>query len=418
MDKANGLTTLYIDFDSFFASAEQYLQPRLAGRPVGVLPVMSEATCCIAASRQAKKFGVRTGTGVREAKALCPEIVFTVARHDEYVKLHHRIHRLVDNIVPVKAVRSIDEFTCQLMNNEQVRAEEIAARIKTALRETFSVALTCSIGFAPNELLAKLAAEMQKPDGLVLLYPEDLPRKIIHLPLRDVAGIGKGNEARLKAVNVTTMAQLWSLAPKQMRGIWGGVEGERMWAALHGHRTERTETSRCMFGHSRVLAFNWRNPRRVRLCARILLVKAARRMRREQFAAGALGLTLHCQEGPGLSGYHRFVTAARDDVHVLRALDGLLLAAFHSMGPRKPKFVHVMLYELVLAQDRSFDLFETAEDTTHLRQRWEKLSELTDALQTRFSPHALQLGCADEQVPGGYAGGKIAFNRVPDLADF
>lgn len=418
MQKPDGPEYLYLDFDSFFASAEQMLQPHLIGKPVAVLPVISNATVCIAASREAKRFGITTGTPVREARQSCPDIVFTVARHDAYVKLHHRIRDMVDNIVPVKDVRSIDELACRLLKNEQARAVEIAKEIKLRLYEDFSPALTCSIGLAPNELLAKTAAEMDKPDGLTLLLPEDLPRKIAHLKLTDIPGIAKGIGARLKAANVTTLAELWKLQPKQMRAIWGGVEGERMWAWLHGYSADRQTTGRCMFGHSRVLAWDWRNGPRLRICAHILLVKAARRMRRENFSAGVLNLTLHCNEGPGLSADHRFTTPARDDHSLLKALDELLNGALHMLGHRKPKFVHVVLYELVQEKDRTFDLFETRDMRGSYRERWEKLSELTDTLNQRFHPRALHLGLPDEQPPGGYAGGKIAFNRVPDLRDF
>jgi DNA polymerase-4 len=416
MRKPDGPECLYLDFDSFFASAEQHFQPLLHSRPVGVLPVMSQATCVIAASREAKRFGVKTGTRVREAKQLCPEIIFVPARHDEYVKLHHRLIALVDNIVPVKAVRSIDEITCHLLKNEEARALQIAQEIKRRILKEFGPALTCSIGLAANELLAKIGAEMNKPDGLVLLLPKNMPRAILGLQLIDIPGIGHANEARLKAAGIGTIAELWTLAPKQMRALWGTVEGERLWSWLHGYEAERQSTERCMFGHSRVLAWDWRNEVRTRACARLLTAKAARRMRREQYAANMLSLSLYCKDGPRFAGDHRFVTPVHDDCSILNALQSLLDAAFQRLKNHPPKYVHVFLHHLVPQGEGAADMFENLEGGER-RRAWEKLTAISDELSIRYHPQILSLGLY-KQPPGGYAGGKIAFNRVPELQDF
>jgi DNA polymerase-4 len=416
MRKPTGPECLYLDFDSFFASAEQHFQPLLHNRPVGVLPVMSPSTCVIAASREAKRFGIKTGTLVREAKQLCPEIIFVPARHDEYVKLHHRLIALVDNIVPVKAVRSIDEITCRLLKNEEVRAHDIALEIKYRIKKEFGPALTCSIGLAGNELLAKIGAEMNKPDGLVLLLPQNMPQAICGLRLVDIPGIGHGNESRLKAAGIGTIKELWDLAPKQMRALWGTVEGERLWSWLHGYDAERQGSERCMFGHSRVLAWDWRNETRTRACARLLTVKAARRMRREHFASGALSLSLYCKDGPRFAGDHRFITPVHDDCSILKALAGLLGQAFARLKNHPPKYVHVFLHHLVPQNERAADMFENFE-IGKKRRAWEKLAAISDELGARYHPQILNLGIYKEP-PGGYAGGKIAFNRVPELQDF
>jgi DNA polymerase-4 len=416
MHKPEGPECLYLDFDSFFASAEQHFQPLLHRRPVGVLPVMSPSTCVIAASREAKRFGIKTGTKVREAKQLCPEIIFVPARHDEYVKLHHRLIALVDSIVPVKAVRSIDEITCQLLKNEERRAKEIALEIKHRILNEFGPALTCSIGLAGNELLAKIGAEMNKPDGLVLLLPQNMPRAILHLKLTDIPGISYGNEARLKAAGIGTIQELWNLQPKQMRALWGTVEGERLWSWLHGFNAERQSTERGMFGHSRVLAWNWRNEPRTRDVARLLTAKAARRMRRENFAANMLSLRLYCKDGPRFIDDHRFITPVHDDYSILNGLQSLLDRAFLRLQKHPPKYVHVFLHHLVQQDRRDSDMFETV-SSGRKRRAWEKLSVISDELGARYHPQILNLGIY-KQPPGGYAGGKIAFNRVPELQDF
>src|SRR5512140_1315283 len=108
------LTSLLVDFNSYFASVEQEVEPRLRGKPLGVVPMLADTTVCIAASVEAKTYGVRTGTKVAEARRLCPGIEFVIARHEIYIEYHHRAVEVVDSVVPVRAVLSIDEMDCEL----------------------------------------------------------------------------------------------------------------------------------------------------------------------------------------------------------------------------------------------------------------------------------------------------------------
>jgi DNA polymerase IV len=420
LQKGVDFSRLYIDFDSFFASAEQHFNPELRGRPVGVVPLISNHTVLIAASREAKQFGLKTGTPVIDARRLCPGVVLVPARHDAYVRLHHQIVGIVDSIVPVHRTRSIDEVYCQLLRNEQERAVEIAREIKAALVRDIGPVLTCSIGLAPNELLAKIAAEMQKPNGLVALSQADLPGPLLELKLTDIPGIAKGNVARLAAVGVTTIAELWALPRPHMRAIWGGVGGERFWAFLHGFEIEREATQRSMFGHSRVLGWDWRSPERTEACARLLLVKATRRMRREGFSARVLSLALRAEgkngeRGPGWYSEIR-MPAFRDDHTALSALAGLFAQAREQQALQRTKKVHVTLTGLVKSDSIQLDFLEL-QANTHNRARWERLSDLTDALYVRYKKFILTLGPQFDS-PGSYAGAKIAFGRIPDLADF
>jgi DNA polymerase IV len=406
---------LYLDFDSFFASAEQHLRPELRGRPVGVIPLPSEHTCLIAASREAKKFGFKVGTPVQEARRICPHIIIVPARPDVYVRLHHEILNIIGNIIPIKAVRSIDEVFCELMLNEQLRATDIALRIKAALAKHTSPTLTCSIGLGPNELIAKIAAEMKKPDGLVTITKNDLPQALFALALRDVPGIAVGQGERLARAGITDMRGLLALNPKHARKILGGIEGEKLHAGLHGIITERPETKRGMFGHSRILPRNWCNPSQIAACGRLLLVKAARRMRREGFMAKNLSLSLrHANK----ESWHRSAhfEAVRDDQFLLCTLNALLRQAHIERVLAGAKTIHIMLSGLVEGSTLPTDLF-ICETTLAARERWQKLTDITDELSMRFGHSSAMLGI-QKQPPGGYAGAKIAFGRIPDLADF
>ncbi|MGZ5098079.1 MAG: Y-family DNA polymerase, partial [Usitatibacter sp.] len=129
------LRSLLVDFNSYFASVEQQAEPRLRGKPLGVVPMLADTTVCIAASIEAKTFGVKTGTKVADARRLCPGIEFVVARHELYIDFHHRAVAVVDSMVPVRAVLSIDEMDCELTGRwrEPARALDIARKVKAGL---------------------------------------------------------------------------------------------------------------------------------------------------------------------------------------------------------------------------------------------------------------------------------------------
>ena len=414
MRKPTGLERLYVDFDSFFASAEQHLQPGLRGRPVGVIPVDSEHTGLIAVSREAKALGLKRGTFVREARKQCPGLVLVIARHEAYVELHHAIIRAIETVVPVKAVCSIDEMVCALLPSEQAEGLALGGRVKRAIASRIGPTLTCSVGLGPNDLLAKIAAEMEKPDGLVALRPEDLPGRLLGLSLTDIPGIARGNAARLARAGVTDMAALWRLQPKELRRLWGSVEGERLWMSLHGYTVERPETRRRMFGHGRVLPADWRSLNGAYAAARVLLAKAAARMRRQGFSARALALWLTDRHSAGWYGEERF-GPTWDDPSLLASLGRLFLHAERE-DMRRSRSVHIALHDLVPLSDIEEDLFDhTAQ--AQLKHRLESLSVIADRLNASHRKTLLHWGPL-VTIPGGYAGAKIAFNRIPDAEDF
>lgn len=422
---------LYLDFDSFFASAEQHFNPALRGKPVGVVPLDSPGTGCIAMSREAKVLGVPSGATVLAAREIAPRMIFVVARPDAYVRLHQRILTTIEACVPVAKVRSIDEVVCHLLHSEGLSAETLAQAIKRTLAETFSEVLTCSIGIARTELLAKIAAEMNKPDGFVQLRTDKLPDQINHLQLRDLPGVSEGIETRLNAAGIHSIGALWATERKQARAIWGNVEGERFWNELHGLHVERPPTIKRMFGHSRNLPPDWRTPDKVRECARQLTLSAARRLRRTHQSASKMTVSMRG------GNYHRSrsrqdkklrwsceipFAATRNDRALLEALSKGLQRSAAEAG-FKPRSVSVMLHGLMAEAEIQCDLFTDLSDADPPRNasddpsRRDRLSDVMDQLRAKHGPSAVSYGPKVE-LPGGYLGAKIAFGRIPDMQDF
>ncbi|MEQ8290249.1 MAG: type VI secretion protein ImpB [Gammaproteobacteria bacterium] len=421
LHKPTEIERLYIDFDCFFASVEQQLQPELRGQPVGVLPFMSDYSCVIAPSREAKRFGVKTGTRVKEALQLCPHIRFVPARHDVYVKLHHRIYEDIERCVHIDQACSIDEVVCSLLGQERKRPLEIARHVRSVLVESVGECVTCSLGFAPNQLLAKIASEVDKPEGLVIWHPDHYAEQLFKLELTDLPGIGNSMERRLHGAGIFSVEKLWHMSAETMRKVWGSIEGERFWYSLHGYAVEPIATSRCMYGHSRILSPESRAPYHARNCARLLTVKAARRLRRARRTAAAFSLGIRFQGQGKWVGEMRFARASDDHqfLTVLARLWHKAMQEWQQQNRHAPliKQVAVTLYHLNDPPLPQGDLFDELLQENIEQQKWNTLAETMDNIVYRYGSKAVSLGVWEEPA-GGYAGAKIAFGRIPSLADF
>lgn len=215
------LQWLFFDLNSYFASVEQQDRPELRHRPIAIVPSDTDYTCAIAASYEAKAYGIKTGTKILEAKKLCPDLKCVLARHHVYVEYHKRIFAEVENHIPITKICSIDEAACKLLKNEQSPAQAIAIaqRIKAGLRRNIGEHIKCSIGIAPNMFLAKTATDIKKPDGLTVLEPDTYKAQLFKLALLDLCGIGANIERRLNRAGIKTVEQFWNITPKHARKI-------------------------------------------------------------------------------------------------------------------------------------------------------------------------------------------------------
>ncbi|MAD46349.1 MAG: impB/mucB/samB family protein [Oceanospirillaceae bacterium] len=406
---------LFLDLNSYFASVEQQLNPELRGKPVAVVPLETDATCAIAASYEAKKHGVKTGTKIYDAKRMCPDLVCVQARHDAYTEFHHKILEEVERHIPITVIASIDEVGCELWRGQQTEAEAraLALRIKQGMARNVGEAITCSIGISSNRYLAKIATEMQKPDGLIVLRPEELPARIHHFDLTDLTGISKGYLRRLHRHGIHTVEQLFALEPKHMRRIWGSVGGERFWYALHGVQLPDQETQRRTVGHSHMLSPEWRPPNKAYVVAQRLLLKAASRLRRLGYLAGAMDVSIRQEYGDRLHVDARFRHAC-DNVALKSVLRESWEAIMQHNQGRRVKKVSITLHGLIPQGARQPDLFDQEDDST---QRREQASVAMDTLNAKYGRDTVVMGFLP-QNDHPFAGTKIAFTRIPEREEF
>lgn len=404
---------LYLDFDGFFASVEQLRDPSLRGRPVGVVPYEGGRSCIIACSREAKALGVKNIMAVEDARKLCRDLVLVPQKPDLYRRAHNALLSEIASVIPIDQVKSIDELSCRLSPDQQGDPSTLGYTIKRTIRYNIGATITCSIGFAANRQLAKIAGGTQKPDGLTIWHPHLMPAPLLRLPLDDVPGIGSSMALRLGKAGIVDIGGLLATQPKQLRAIWGNVTGERMWYALHGYAVEAPRSSRSMIGHARVLPPDQRSLDDARTIARLLLTKAARRARRQQYHCGALMLWLrgydHCWSDA------LALPVVNDDQALLSALSTLWTRLTAPLPSRTAIMrVGVTLADLRPANVRQLDFLL---DDDRDRQKWQAIDQAKDALNAKYGRTVVSLGpwAAPE---GGNVGGKISFTRIPSAEDF
>jgi nucleotidyltransferase/DNA polymerase involved in DNA repair len=400
---------LFFDMNSFFASVAQAEEPALMGRAVGVLTTDAPGAACIAASIEAKRLGVGMGTRQEEARQLCPGIQFRAVKHDVCVDYHHAVRRAVETVLPIERAFSIDEFSCKLMGSQQEMANAVALgrRLQAAILAQVSPALRCSVGLAPNKMLAKVAAGFEKPGGLHWILPHILPDRIAHLALDGLPGISHAMKARLEAAGIMDVRSLFGCDPKRARAIWGSVAGERFVRELRGEVAIWPETQRGMFGHGQVLTGANRSPEGARLVARRLLVKAAARLRREGYFARSLSVGVKCATH-GRQGRDGEIQATQDTFFLLETFGRY----WARLRVTRPLSVQVTLGGLVPVAEYIPDLFAAQASKPRA-----DLCGVIDQLNRRYGQDSVRFGqLPHHRVP--YTGAKIAFGRIPVWQDF
>ncbi len=399
------LRFLFIDFNSFFASVEQQENPSLRGKPVAVVPVLSENTSCIAASYEAKKFGIKTGTTAREAKERCPEITILGARPSLYVQYHHKLIDVVESCIPVHTVKSIDEMACELSGSQKSKENAItlAKKIKSEISANVGEQIRSSIGIAPNIFLAKTASDMQKPNGLVVIEQKDLPGILFPLDLNDLTGIGRNMTKRLYRNGIYTVEQLWNAERKILHNVWGGIEGDRMFERLRGIEVETPQTHHTTIGHSHVLSPAERTMENAVAVMHRILQKAAMRLRKLGYRTSMIAANIRFYDKKDWDDTIT-ISETSDTLQLTNALKVLLERK--PTIKEKPLQVGVTLLHLTPEKEHTQSMFEDED-------RSSALFNAVDELNLRFGKAALYFGGAHTALESSPA--KIAFNHIPDI---
>jgi DNA polymerase-4 len=317
-------TILHADLDSFYASVEQRDDPRLHGRPVIV-----GAGVVLAASYEAKAFGVRTPMALGEARRLCPDAAVVSPRMSAYADASKAVYRVFEDATPSVEGLSIDEAFLDVRGMRRLSgpAVEIARRLRRDVRER--VGLPVTVGIARTKFLAKVASGVAKPDGLLVVPPERELAFLHPLPVERLWGVGPVTAGRLHALGITTVGEVAGLREGELVAILGRAAGRHLHALAHNRdpRPVDVRRRRRSIGSQRALGRSPRSADDVDAILVGLVDRVTRRMR----AAGRVGRTVVLRVRFGdfsrATRSHTLPRATAETETVLAAARGLLATA-------------------------------------------------------------------------------------------
>ncbi len=323
---------IHVDMNAFFCSIEQLDRPELRGRPIGVTNGQV-GTCIITSSYEARAFGIKTGMRVREAKQLCPDFIQVPARPERYVVVSTTIMNSLIDVTPDVEVFSVDEAFLDVTRCQSLwgAPEAIAERTRRVVHQASG--LPCSVGLSGDKSTAKLASDMQKPNGLTIIPPWETAQRLRDVPVTELCGVGEGVGAYLAARGVRTCGDMARLPISELARRWGDI-GRRIWLMAQGRDPHPVHTSVAppkSIGHGKVMPPSTRDRDMIVMYLEHMAFKVGVRLRRHHLTARAFFIGLRTREG-FIGGLYQTETPT-DDGQILMALcHGMLDEHWHGQG--------------------------------------------------------------------------------------
>ena len=402
---------MHIDINSCFATVEQQANPLLRCKPVAVAAYVKDYGCILAASREAKSFGVKTGMRVKEGRAIVPHLIVLPPDPPKYRAVNRKLLAILQSYTAHVSVESIDEIVVgfknapslnnesRIMNHEKKQKtiihdsqfiiqetasimQGIAREIKERIRLEIGEWITVSCGIAPNRYLAKVASSLQKPDGLVAITKENIVQIFAHMQLTDFCGIKSGNAGRLRAAGITTPLAFFRASSTELKRAFRAITGYQWWLRLHGYEDgvmyqefeKVREGDQKSFGQSYMLGtpYSPHYPRLWQILTQ-LVMKMGRRLRHDGFVAYGVGISLMHD------GYTHWHTQEKRTSPMVTDMD--FYYAMRDLLERAPqKLVKLLaVYAYALIRDTGLQPSLFAEEN-----RKREVVRALDAIQDRF----------------------------------
>jgi len=365
---------LHIDMDAFFISVEQRDNPALMGKPAAVCGSLSRSVVT-SATYEARPYGIRAGMSTQEAKRRCPQLILVEGNHSKYTETAARIFSILKEYTPLVEVASIDEAYLDITQSLLLFQSPplIAKSIKDQIREREQ--LTCSIGVAPNKLLAKLGSRLKKPDGLLVIRKEEVEEVLRDLPVSKLNGIGPKLGEALNSIGVFTCGQLGKF-PVSVLAKRFGVIGERLHEMGLGLDDSPVmpfdeEEDAKSISHSVTLEEDTSDPNILRKVLLQLSEKVSRRMRRERFYGRRIAITVR---------YSDFFTFSKQKtlskwVNSGNEIFKLASEIFESIPHPKPIRLLGVGVSLLKKEWCQMDLFEKKDKKDNLLKAMDRVNE-------------------------------------------
>lgn len=291
-------TILHIDLNSCFATIEQQANPLLRGKPVAVAAYTTDYGCIIAPSVEAKKAGIRVGMRVKDGKFILPKLTILPPDPPKYRDVHLKLRSLLSSYTPDVVPKSIDEFVLNLdCLPLKVRPLKVAKEIKVRIKKEIGEWLTVSVGLAPNRYLAKLAAGLNKPDGLDEINKDNFLRVYFGLGLTDLPYIKLKNAARLNSMGIYSLRQFYEAPLWKLKGAFASIAAYYWFLRLRGWEIDDVEFGRHSYGNSYALPIVASSLEDLSPILSKLVEKMSRRLRKAGFMARGVQIAVSYRNG-------------------------------------------------------------------------------------------------------------------------
>ncbi len=405
---------MHIDLNSCFATIEQQANPTLRGKPIAVAAFNSPKGCILAASIEAKRFGIKTGMRVMDGKALFPGLIILSADPWKYRNIHLKFRKLISEYTNDFAPKSIDEFVLNLSDicvlsklsgsdNQMIR---IAIEIKSRIKKEIGDWLTVSVGIAPNRYLAKIGAGLHKPDGLDEINSKNFLDIYSSLKLTDLTGIKDANAARLNSVGIYTVREFYEAPVSLLKTAFHSITGLYWHSRLSGYEVDNVEYGRRSYGNSTAIGkAMWKVEDLSPILAR-LTEKMSARLRTAGYTASGIHLTIIYKNG---SWWHKGYGLAHeyfDARDFYKAAFKLLILA----QPESPVLnLAVSCFNLTKSKSLQLNFFDNT-----LKKR--NLVKATDIINKRWGDFTVAM--ARSASGSKTVMDRIAFGGVKELEEF
>ncbi|SEG73016.1 DNA polymerase-4 [Paenibacillus sp. UNC499MF] len=383
----NGRVILHIDMNAFYCSVHEVVEPELyRGKPIAVSgSVEQRKGIIVTSSYPARARGVKTGMLVRQAMRLCPELVLIKPNFDLYRQFSRGFRRIVYDYSPMVETMSIDECYVDITGSKQFGTPlQIAEEIQTRIRE--ELGLPCSVGVAPNKLLAKMASDMKKPNGLFVLRLRDVPKVLWDRPCGELYGIGRKTAEKLQKLQIHTIGQLAAADEGLLRKSFG-ISGPALKQAANGISRSEVNPERepnKSVGHTTTLPYNYTDRKEVFRVFLNLADQVGRRLRHQKLMASTVQITIR---DPDMKTITRNVTLNVPTDHHEDLYKAACELFERHWEPEKPiRLLGITGQNLTPKEEAAIqlDLFSYEQ-----QPKKDKLSEIMDALRDKFGEDAV-----------------------------
>ena len=369
-----------VDMDAFFASVEQQANPHLRGKPIAVTG-SGARTVITTASYEARRFGVKTGMNIYEAKKACPHLILVTGDNEKYTHTCKELTKIYNRFTPDMEVYSIDEAFLDITTTHHLFGgpEAIGASIKKIIKDRFGI--NCTAGIAPNILIAKLASDISKPDGLRWIRPDDVPNVLKDLPVKELWGIGSKIAERLAALGIKTCGELGRASASLLRNRFGiiGETLKLMGMGICSRPVIAEEGEPKSIGHSMTLPKNIGDRNEIKAYILKLSEMVGRRARRYRYSGRKVSLTLRY---PDFETFTKQTTLSQyaNDTHIIYKSAVDMLGKIRLRD--KIRLIGICLSNITIDEPHQPSLFEN-------ERRRKELLNIMDAVNDRFGDFKL-----------------------------